>query len=318
MVSGALLPIRKDDPRFLDLQKTLAQKKQQQVFSKRKMPDIKSVNAIEQGREMGRDVANLKGSQFVLIGEWHGSPSAMDGFLGVIQGLKDKMARPRQVILLRENNPKMSSVAKAFDTWNMGNSAKGTLGSMVAAPASVTQWQDDVWLARDEWSDYLNDIYLPSALNKASDMFPGLKAYGVDINDSGYSPFKKAYDENLADRDSAMVLRIEELQKTYPDAIFVGIFGNCHVPKQMVDSVQPVKDKNLYGMNFNDPMGEQLSLLHGSENVHAMSVMLENDALNVDSSDKIVKKNSGQFDMVVRVKRISNKKDWHSQWLTDR
>ena len=318
MVSGAFPTVRKDDLRFMELQKTLAQKKQQQIFVRAKTKDIKSDNAIAQGRIMGREVANRKGSQFILIGEYHKIPAAMDAFLGVIQGLKDGLKTPRQIIVLREGDPQTSSTAKAFKKWNEGGNEKGSLGSMVAAPASITKWQDDIWSVSQECPDYLDDLYVPAALNKASDLFPDLKAFDIDVNSKGYDPFKKIYDPEMSDRDSAMVLRIAELQKTYPDAIFVGVFGSCHVPKQMADGKTKWNGKNILGMNLDDPLGEQLSLLHGADNVHAMTVMLENDGINVDSSDKIVTKNKGQFDMVVRVKKMKDKKDWHRQWLLSR
>ncbi len=268
-----------------------------------------------EGVKLGKAIAGRSGPQFVLVGESHRHVAQWDVIVGIMRGLKESknLDKKRQIIFVQEIRPDQPTTSKAFKEWNEGQSGTKNLGTSVAGQIKISEWEKLFW-PKNPYDPNRWGYSLPAALSKMSKLFPAMKAYNIDLN---YNLFTENTSQNLTeftDRDTAMALRLRELAAQYPDAIFVGRFGFGHLPETQED--KPGKECNIgaNGLNLNDPLGEQLALLYGGDNVHTIAVLERAIFINYDNEKKPVYKNSGQIDAVIRVKPIDYNKPWHRSW----
>jgi hypothetical protein len=278
-----------------------------------------STDHVSQAKAIGCDLAKTTGGQTVLVGEYHDQMAQWEVLTGIVEGLR-ATGDTRPVIYISEIGP-TDNTSRDFASWNAMPDAerqkqKGHFADQYCGVKNTAEWRSSLYgLAKIEPGMTVR-MGEADGLNRLSALAPDLMAFNIDIN---YQVTPGGPD-NYADRDSAMAIAIAALREAHPDAIIIGRIGDGHLPENLPDN--PDKPDNNYlgnGLNGNDRLGEQLSLLYGRDRVHTIATVTPGRPLYNNSADQPVMTNDdGQVDYVVNIPIYDISKPWvpPADWTT--
>lgn len=263
-----------------------------------------STDHVGQAKAIGCDLAKTTGGQTVLVGEYHDQMAQWEVLNGVVEGLR-AAGDTRPVIYINEIAPSDNTSA-TFAQWNAMPEAerqkqKGHFADQYCGVKNTAEWRSSLYGLAKISAGLTVRMGEADGLNRLSALAPEMKAYNIDLNYHAYATPDGT--DDYADRDTAMAIAIAALRDANPDAIIIGRVGGSHLPEDLAD--HPDKpDQNILnnGLNGNDRLGEQLSLLYGRDRVHTIATITPGRALYDDNTGQDVMTNdNGQIDYVINI-----------------
>lgn len=315
--------VKKDDPRILEIQKLVHERKKQQ-------PDLPDqtivIDPIAESREIGNALAKTQGGQFVLVGGDHNETDQWLVLMAILESYeKSKSKDDRRPLILVNEEELLPGELTLYRKWNAMEVAKRHAGQLGFLYVTEARHYESYQQRLDKFAEVMKTenkiicyIPYPYFLDKLSAMRPDVNIYAIDNNHSAENLVTEEQDLNFADRDTMMTYNMRILRSAYPDALIVGIFGYNHVVERMRDAPgEPLITK--WGVNANDPLAEQLSLLYETptnKNVWTIRAIAFDEPLNHNSLDQEVIKDVGQFDKIIYMNAFDKSKPWQNPWAT--